>query len=489
MTLQDIERFRDIYDPQAQSELVKAARVYPAAEVIKTIIQVDSVRRAIQYGTARRIRLEPASRADWEDPRLADGVPILARKPQNVVKINHKSHTPYSRIIVSQKANYFVGKPPTINPSEGPLVDWLLTNSFPSLLLALAGDAAAMGEGFTLLYSPPGVNEAYITQEVPYNCVVLYDPDINEPVFGLLYYQRSDDVIDAYWYTETEVMKFEGKKGSGFVLVEAPEAHLFEGVPLIEWPNNAERIGDLEPVLGLMDLYDIVDSDFLSELSQLRLAYFVLKGFGLSGDPIGESIFSKSAPGFEDVDRVASSLTKQLQETGTFTTENPDASADFVTKPINFEAVQYAKVSLKERIFRMANSYDPEDMKGSGASITAFQIRMKLISLDLGAQDAITHFSQSFRRLANLLSGYYQKYKGQSIPMDGAEIIFRKNIPSNITQDMIDARAAGAALSQKQIIERLPFAVDYEENLQELLDEQSQIFEQGPGRIEFNDPS
>lgn len=457
--------YDDIYDSRVQQILYNMLHdgTESREDVISYILQIDKNRREIQYGQYRRIKLEPATKFEWKDPRKADGVPILARNDSNEVKINHRSHTAFSRYIVSNKKSYFIGEEPQITASDK-FTDWMDKNSFHSVLSEVVDDSVSQGEAFTLLYSPQNTNEAFITREQPYNCVVIYHPDTGRPAYGLIYMfdtiniDPENSAIIAYFYDESTVHEYEGTiyavKGKGEEI-----RHLFSGVPLIEWRNNSERISDIEPVLNSMDLYDIMDSDFLSELSQLRLAYLFLKKMGLADSESGDS---------------PDSIAESIKRAGYFASDEDDSEVKFVSKDINYEAVQYAKANLKERIFQMANSYDPATVQGADSNVTAFQIRMKLFPLEQSTKETEIFFTKAFMYMYELLSDFYSSFN-DGLGDEDVSIEFKRNVPSNIMQDIIDARAGGFRMSQEQIAKRLPFKIDQEENADQLEQESESV--------------
>ena len=61
------------------------------------------------------------------------------------------------------------------------------------------------------------------------------------------------------------------------------QAHYFGGVPMVEYWNNAREQGDFEPVMGLIDAYDALQSDRVNDKQQFTDAVFVLKGVGALG--------------------------------------------------------------------------------------------------------------------------------------------------------------------------------------------------------------
>jgi SPP1 family phage portal protein len=481
MAINAIDRilgYEDIYDPIVQKEFYEMLSNGEESreQIISWIMQVDSKRRNIQYGQFKRLKGEKARKFEWDDPRMADGVPIYARTNKNKVKVNHKSHTAFDRAIVTNKKSYILGKTPTITGSDS-FLQWLQDNHFYTVLSEVGEDAIGQGEGFILLYSPPSSNQAFLTKEQSYTCAMIYNPDTNLPEYGLIYtFSKTEEngtKLQAYFYDRSTVTEYTGS-GKFFssdndinintfnVTRESdPEPHLFTGVPLIEWRNNSERISDTEPVLGLMDLYDIMDSDLLSELSQLRLAYMFFKNMGLDDQAIQQ-------------DESTDQLLEHMQEAGILVSENENAEADFISKQTNYEAVQYAKQSLKERIFQMANSYDPVTIQGSESNVTAFQIRMKLFPLEQSSIETETWFTESFMYMVDLLQGFYSDF-GTGFT-DETEIIFHRNIPKNTVQDIKDARASGYMISQKQLARLLSLDIDQEENEKELQEEQESLF-------------
>jgi hypothetical protein len=218
-TLEQIKtRYTDIYDPECQAELLDLirnnnemaegqVRQYSTSDIIGAIIFIDRDRRARHYGQWKRLRGDKASKFEWSDPRQADGVPIFARQTANVVKINHKSHTPFDRIIATQKSSYLTSTPPNITPVEEnadmtALEEWIDRRNYFTLLNELAQDSASLGEAFTLYYSPMGTNDVYVTKELSYNCVILYDTATGEREYGLIYFRLANENYVAFWYNK-----------------------------------------------------------------------------------------------------------------------------------------------------------------------------------------------------------------------------------------------------------------------------------------------
>lgn len=460
--LDNLRQQTNIYDPLVQRQLIEAIESgqYQLQEVISVITQIHETTRAKQYGMWQRLNLKKASRYEWDDPRLADGVPIYAKTIKDKYKVNHKSHTPFDRSIMNNKASFFMGKKIEITLQEDQeVIDNLYKRlGFETVKLELAQNATDQGSAYLLVYSPEGEDKAFISRKESYHCVVLYDQDTMKAKYGLIYApnlgwgtndQRSitSSEYQGVWYDTENQYEFTGALDS--LTFSEPQLHLFSGVPLVEFANNTERISDVELTIGLQDLYDVMDSDLLSELSQLRLAYLLIKNMGIADQ--------------ETLDA--------LKQAGVFASDDEHAGAEFITKDLNHEAVEYAKRDLKARIYEQANSYDPNTISGSG-DITAFQIRMKLKPLEDSTKETELSFRRSFVEVFRLIGEFNDIYnKNESYNWMDIDFVFNRNYPVNIVEDIKGAREAGLIISQDTLAELMPIEFDQELNKTRLLDE------------------
>ena len=73
------------------------------------------------------------------------------------------------------------------------------------------------------------------------------------------------------------------------------EAHYFGGVPVVEYWNNAREEGDFEPVMGLIDAYDTLQSDRVNDKQQFTDA--VLDVYKRQGRGQGRPLWGVGAAG------------------------------------------------------------------------------------------------------------------------------------------------------------------------------------------------
>lgn len=482
MTLTALESFRDVWDKQVQHELIsvldharfptddqgrpvagdhRADYVACIPDVISTIIKIHEYRRSIMVGLYNRMRLDPATKFRWTDPRLADGVPIFARESPGVTKENHKLHTPFDRTIINNKSSYMVGIPPSISVAgddEGELTEQLETRidelGFSHGLSELVQKATGRGTSFVLLASPPGQSDLFITYPFDWTCVVLYDSITGEPRYAVRYWTEvetgdtrpeqttTSSRIFAEFYDETDIYKFHGDQEALSLIGHAE--HMIPGVPLVEFPNNTERIGDVELTLSLQDSFDVVDADLVNELAQLRMAYMWIRNLG------------------EDVD---DKWLANVSRTGVFTLDD-NGEAGFLEKGVASTAVENLKADLERRIYRYSASYNPDEIGESG-DMTAFQIRQRLFKLESSAKETETLFHISLKNVVGMVARFY----GIDVDENDVSFVFTRNVPRNTLQDLKDAVSAGFQVSQNMMARIMPFEIDQEVNTAELAEE------------------
>ena len=434
------------------------------------------------------------------DPR---GVPIMTRQIKNPRKINEKlNHDFYGRI-VRTKAGYMASDISTLvdpkRATEGQVSqitevvrDWNRANSWPTKATKLARHDTMMGEAFTLLFVPTTGSDPAPRCTVlnPWETVVIRDSSTGDVLFGMRYFEvehvevgvdrqrsqfgraptadhpspqqhnRKRTVVE--WYDQKTVQFWveedtgdRGKRGRFVPDVEtAPpienfpagsRPHQFEGVPIVEWPNNDERIGDAEIPLSLIDAYDRAASDLSSEITQLRLAYMVIKGMGKE---------------------INAEFVAELEQTGVFPVSE-DGDVKFLTKDLNDEAVQNLLALLKRNIFLMGNSVDFTDEQfKANLPIVAFLLSLK--PLEESAQVTENMWQESLREQYRLLAGWW-KLSGE-IDFDATvlDFVFTRKIPSNSSEEIEQFVQLLGNVSLRTALSRLSFIDDPEQELERI---------------------
>lgn len=122
----------------------------------------------------------------------------------------------------------------------------------------------------------------------PVSTFVVYSSfNTNVPVYGCTYFKvrnkgRDEYIYQVYTQNEAYVYRaigFEQIKGEN--LIAKPTPHILGTVPIVEFPNNAFRLGDFEVALSLLDSINELSSDCLYNINSVVTSYLALFGVEL----------------------------------------------------------------------------------------------------------------------------------------------------------------------------------------------------------------
>jgi len=220
------------------------------------------------------------------------------------------------------------------------------------------------------------------------------------------------------------------KSGNSYQVLVETKPHGFIGIPLVEWSNNDNKQGNAELAVGLMDAYDRLISDNITEAATFRAAYLLLKNMGNIDDKIKA----------------------EMQKSGVFT-GGADADAHFITKDINPEFIKFIVQKTWSGIWIVSSSVDPEAVSNL-QNATAFQISQMYRNMEEDCKDTEAEWKISLEYLDRLLKSYWTGLDIKSVADFSTEDInydFKRNIPKDVMTWLKDMLAAGGKLPQKEI--------------------------------------
>ena len=138
---------------------------------------------------------------------------------------------------------------------------------------------------------PDAVNKNDVPFELrflsPVNTFVVYSSfNTNVPVYGCTYFEvrngeNEGRVYQVYTQNEVYIYRaanYRSMKGDQLIR-RAP--HILGAVPIVEFPNNAFRLGDFETALSLLDSINSLSSDCLYNINSVVTSYLALFGVAL----------------------------------------------------------------------------------------------------------------------------------------------------------------------------------------------------------------
>lgn len=194
---------------------------------------------------------------------------------------HNRVSTGFARYITNIRVGYFMGndvqyKIVTDDDSEKQLsktLDDLITHyndssNTPYIDEMLKKDLSITGRAYDLVYVNAGETTLNLAKVDPTTCFVVYDDSIKaQPLFAVRYYQTGvlDELLQENYeiYTDSMIYRYHSDGGLpqtnspvNNAVLDSAEPHFFERVPLTEYKNNDERIGDWEPEIDQMDALD-----------------------------------------------------------------------------------------------------------------------------------------------------------------------------------------------------------------------------------------
>jgi len=412
------------------------------SQIITDLIDDNSTRATVMEALYDRYKTE------------TDGVPIFDRYYDDTAKINRQLNNDFFSEIVDTKTGYLAGVPIVYetDPESPDFEEFQLRNRIDDLDAETVKMASICGTAGRLLYVDTD-GKHRIMNVNPWECIWVWDRSIDEVQFALRYYLveyvgpsgQTENKVRVEWY-DKDTVTFFIESVNGYILDDTepvnPMPHLFNFVPLIEYPNNEERIGDAEKVLALIDAYDRKESDIDSELEQWRLAY--MKAIGAD---------------------ITSEVVEDAKYTGAF---NLPEGADlaFIEKNINVAAIDSHLNRLEANILRFSKSVNFSDQEFT-SDISGESRKYKLLSLENKCIVAERKFSASNQRMFKVLAS------SPNFNLDWLHVTqkFTRNLPISLEKDA-QVLATLKGIIPDEILYGLASFIDDPKAVIEMMDEQ-----------------
>lgn len=422
------------------------------SQILWDVISAHGAERRLAEDIWRRYRIKPA-KSMHEGP----GVRILAREPISDSDPNQRLPHAFERKIVKNKRGYMRGV--TIGTEQEEAADavqeWLQRENIPRLIGTTIARAALFGRAYWLLFIGRDDNRVRVRLSEPFETVVIRD-EAGDVQYAFRYWdmevvdqdgnRQSRKHIEAY--DRLRLRKYTEDERGMFRLDEDGDApHFFTEVPVIEFKNDDEAIGHIEPVMPLIDAYNIAVSDFSSEVTAMRLAYLV----------------QEIREGYTEPSDIDEEFVETLQKTGIL-----QGSWRFLEKNIQDAAIQNLITMLRKSIYEFADSYDPDEM--AEGDPTAFQIAQKLKSLEDAAVDTEEQFTEAIGNVFRVASTFWSP---QGLSIDPGQITqsYPRNIPRNRDNEVKTIVSGGGRISNRTLLETSSIIEDVDQEIERLEEE------------------
>ena len=384
---------------------------------------------------------------------------ILSRKreknaPNNKVVCNH------AKDITDTATGYFMGNPITYsNTGEQdiePLLKAFDNANIDDVDSENALDASMIGLAYEYVYAKENESTPTSKNISALSTFMIYDDTIEEnELAGVYYYPKKDDAKNIVRWVATVVtanfkylLNIENTPGVEQTVTEEPEAHYFGEVPIIEYLNNKEGIGDFEQQIPLIDAYNTLMSDRVNDKEQFIDALLVLYGSILGDDE-------------EETTEAA----KKLREEKLL--ELPvDAKAEYLTRQMDENGVEVLRKALKEDIYMFSHvpNLSDENFVGNSSGVA---MEYKLLGLEMLTKVKERNYKKGLRKRIRL----YCNFLGmKAIALEAGSIAptFSRSLPKNLQELANIVFNLKDMVSQKTLLKLLPFVEDPDFEIEEV---------------------
>ena len=344
-----------------------------------------------------------------------EGWAVIQQRTKPAHKSNNKLISGYPSYIVDVIQGYFVGKPVEYSASEDEtdtmdkIQEVFKLNDEQDDNSEIAKICGIKGRAYELVYQD-SEGRTRFNQLEPDNVVYVYDNQINpEPLLAVRWFDEYDIfsgsyTLVAYVYTREREMLF--REGGNGLVLEYDIPHTFPGVPVIEFKNNDEGLGDFERVLPLIDAYNKAQSDTANDFEEFTDAILILH--------------EMTATKPEDI--------IQLRDEGVILT-GQGQSAGWLIKNMNDVAIENYKDRLDDDIHKFSKVPNMSDENFSG-NVSGESMKYKLLALDQLIVTKQRKFKRALQRRLELIT-HILSIKDTEFKYTDIEIKFTANKPVN----------------------------------------------------------
>lgn len=381
------------------------------------------------------------------------GKHAILHRTKKSKQANNKLLFNHAKDISDTASGYFLANPISFKTNSKEMSLDTLTDAFDlantdDVDQDNALDMSRAGVAFEYVYVKEGQSYPVCRNLEPMNTFIVYDDTIEqEPLFAVYYYAKKDDANDKLSYVATVctknyryVLNIIGDTSVNQMVTEEPEPHHLGDIPIIEYRNNKDCIGDFEQQISLIDAYNTLMSDRINDKEQFLEALLVLYG-SILGD---------------DEDEVQEAL-KTLRDNG-FLELPAGAKAEYITRTFDEAGIEVLKKALKDDIYSLSHVPNLTDQNFVGNS-SGVAMEYKLLGLEMITRTKERYYTKGLKKRIQLFCNFLGL---KAIALNPAAIMptYTRGLPKNLLElSQMIANLKGS-VSTRTLIGELGFVED-----------------------------
>lgn len=306
----------------------------------------------------------------------------------------------------------------------------------------------------------PGENTLCLKSLNPKNTFIVYSNSIDEQeLFAVYYFLKYYDNKRIVSYvatvtTEHFLYDMEFNVTDKNIDVSEPVLHNFTGIPIVEYLNNKNGVGDFEQQIPLIDAYNKMTSDRINDKEQFLDSLLAIYGtlLGDSDDEVAES-------------------SSTMKELGIL--EMPDGSkAEYLTRTFDEAGMEIIRKALKEDIYTFSHvpCLTDENFVGNSSGVA---MEYKLLGLEMITKTKQRYFVKSLKKRYQLVASYYGKL-AKNIDVKSIVPVFTRGLPKNLIELANMISILDGIVGKETLLNQLPFVEDVNKEIEAVKQEKDE---------------
>lgn len=383
----------------------------------------DLVREAISYNDTFRDAYDNNYSYDYDELEefYVGKHPILKRKKVPTLK-NNKLIINHAKYITDAYTGYLMGNPveyqmhssadDSDNENKATDPKSAIEQAYRSQSISnhdskLAKLVSVFGRAYEYTFANED-GELRTVSIDPRNCVIAYDDTFEHKKQFAVIYNGVWNENEKVYENVTVITKDEIIEYTSLMNEKERKPHYFGDVPVVEVLNNEGGFGDFEPVIPLIEAYNILQSDRVNDKEQLVDALLCAYGFDIPQS-----------------DAETAGRTRML------TNLPADGKMEYLTKSLKEADTEVLKKSITDDIHKisMVPNLADENFAGNSSGVA---IRYKLLMFEQATKTKERFMEQGLKERWSIYNNYLvKKERMPIIPAHDIDAVFKRSLPQN----------------------------------------------------------
>lgn len=365
----------------------------------------------------------------------------------------------HAKDIADTATSYFLGNPISYKAEERDLqvlIEALEAAEADETDGDNALDLAIFGRAYDYIYTRKDDTELMIKNLDPRNTFMVYDDSIEQnELFAVYYYVKKDDSIHsaaseyiATVLTEHYLWVFDLPKiPSEASVLQGPEEHFKSRIPITEWLNNKMGLGDYELQIPLIDAYNALMSDRITDKEQFIDSILAIYGTLLSDDEGTES----------DTDPSDTPMKRLKREK---LLEMPDGSrAEYLIRTFDEAGVDVLRRAIEQDIHKFSHIPCLTDENFAG-NVSGVAMEFKLLGIENITKIKTRYYRKGLRKRLQIFCDWIQTNGRGTIDPNKIKAVFTRAMPKNLLEISQYVANLKGTVSQRTLLAQIPFVDD-----------------------------